>query len=220
VVNAQPASPHFLSFSYLEKRSEIRPPRILLLDNYDSFTYNLHHYLLQAGAECQVLRNDALPLDAFESLDFEAIVFSPGPKRPADAGMMMPLIERWHQRVPMLGICLGHQAIGEFFGAKLVKARLPMHGKTSEVSLRAEHPLFADLPRRFSVMRYHSLLLESLHDTPLDVLATTEAGEIMAFAHCTLPLVGVQFHPESVLTEHGLRLVRNWVDTLAVVSVE
>jgi anthranilate synthase/aminodeoxychorismate synthase-like glutamine amidotransferase len=198
----------------LKKRSDLRPPRILLLDNYDSFTYNLYDYLLQAGAECRVVRNDALPLKAFETLGFEAIALSPGPKRPADAGLMMSLIERWHRRVPMLGICLGHQAIGEFFGAKLVKARLPMHGKTSEISLRAEHPLFADLPRRFSVMRYHSLLLESLHGTPLEVLAATDSGEIMALAHRSLPLTGVQFHPESVLTEHGLRLVRNWVASL------
>lgn len=184
------------------------------MDNYDSFTYNLYDYLLQAGAKCQVLRNDTLPIEAFESLDFEAIVLSPGPKRPTDAGLMMSLIEHWHQRVPMLGICLGHQAIGEFFGAKLVKAHLPMHGKTSEVSLRAEHLLFANLPRRFSVMRYHSLLLESLHNTPLEVLAATDSGEIMALAHHTLPLTGVQFHPESVLTEHGLRLIRNWVTSL------
>ena len=188
-----------------------RPTRVLLLDNYDSFTYNLYDYLLQAGVECQVVRNDALPLDAFEGLDSEAIVLSPGPKRPTDAGLMMTLIERWHQRVPMLGICLGHQAMGEFFGAKLVKAALPMHGKTSEIQHRGGHPLFADIPQRFRVMRYHSLLLHSLDGCPLDVLAATDAGEIMALAHRSLPLVGVQFHPESVLTQHGLRLVHNWV---------
>ena len=186
-------------------------PRILLLDNYDSFTYNLRDYLLQAGAECQVVRNDAATLEDFEQLDFEAIVLSPGPKRPADAGLMMPLIGQWHQRVPMLGICLGHQALGEFFGAKLVKAALPMHGKTSTVQHRGDHPLFAGIPHRFEVMRYHSLLLQSLDGCPLDVLAATDAGEIMALAHRSLPLVGVQFHPESVLTQHGLRLVHNWV---------
>ena len=188
-----------------------RPTRVLLLDNYDSFTYNLYDYLLQAGAECQVVRNDALPLDAFEGLDFEAIVLSPGPKRPTDAGLMMALIERWHQRVPMLGICLGHQAMGDFFGAKLVKAALPMHGKTSEIQHRGGHPLFADIPQRFGVMRYHSLLLHSLDGCPLAVLAATDEGEIMALAHHSLPLVGVQFHPESVLTQHGLQLVDNWV---------
>ena len=184
--------------------------KVLLLDNYDSFTYNLYDYLLQTGAECTVLRNDALSLSAFERLDFEAIVFSPGPKRPADAGLLLPLIERFYQRVPMLGICLGHQAIGEFFGAKLVKAKVPMHGKTTDIGHNG-HSLFQGIPTPFTVMRYHSLLLESLDDTPLECLATTGDGEIMALAHRTLPLLGVQFHPESVLTEYGLPLLKNWV---------
>lgn len=184
--------------------------KILLLDNYDSFTYNLYDYLLQTGVACQVLRNDALPLSDVERLDFRAIVFSPGPKRPADAGLMLPLIDRYHDRIPMLGICLGHQAIGEYFGAKLVKAKVPMHGKTTEIR-HSGHPLFKDIPTRFTVMRYHSLLLESLDGTPLECLATTDDGEIMALKHNTLPLFGVQFHPESILTECGLQLLRNWV---------
>lgn len=185
--------------------------KILLLDNYDSFTYNLYDYLLQTGSECQVLRNDALSLAAFEQLDFQAIVFSPGPKRPAEAGLMPALIERLHDRVPMLGICLGHQALGEFFGAKLVKAAIPMHGKTTEIRHNG-HPLFANIPERFTVMRYHSLLLQSLDGTSLECLAKTDEGEIMALAHRTLPLLGVQFHPESILTEHGLQLLKNWVE--------
>lgn len=187
--------------------------KILLLDNYDSFTYNLYDYLLQTGVECSVLRNDVLPLSAFDRLDFEAIVFSPGPKRPADAGLMLPLIERFYKRIPMLGICLGHQAIGEFFGAKLVKAKMPMHGKTTEIR-HYGHPLFTDIPERFTVMRYHSLLLESLDGTPLYCMAKTDDGEIMALAHQTLPLMGVQFHPESILTEYGLKMLKNWVGML------
>lgn len=187
--------------------------KILLLDNYDSFTYNLYDYLLQTGVECEVLRNDALSLAGFEQLDFQAIVFSPGPKRPADAGMMPTLIEHLHDRMPMLGICLGHQALGEFFGAKLVKAKIPMHGKTTEIRHNG-HPLFEGIPERFTVMRYHSLLLESLDGTPLECLAKTDEGEIMALAHRTLPLLGVQFHPESILTEHGLQLLKNWIKTI------
>lgn len=188
--------------------------KILLIDNYDSFTYNLCDYLLQTGAECQVLRNDALSLEGFERLDFEAIVLSPGPKRPADAGLMPALIERYFDQVPMLGICLGHQALGEHFEAKLVKAKLPMHGKTTEIKHNG-HPLFAGISERLRVMRYHSLLLESLDDTPLECLATTDEGEIMALTHRDLPLLGVQFHPESILTEHGLQLLKNWVKMVA-----
>jgi anthranilate synthase/aminodeoxychorismate synthase-like glutamine amidotransferase len=188
--------------------------KILLLDNYDSFTYNLYDYLLQTGVECQVLRNDARSLAEFERLDFQAIVFSPGPKRPADAGLMPALIERLYAHVPMLGICLGHQAIGEFFGAKLVKAKIPMHGKTTEIQHNG-HPIFAGIPERFTVMRYHSLLLESLDGTPLVCTAQTDDGEIMALAHRSLPLTGVQFHPESILTEHGLQMLSNWVGMVA-----
>lgn len=184
--------------------------RILLLDNYDSFTYNLYDYLLQAGADCIVVRNDELSLPELERLAVEATVFSPGPKRPADAGVMLPLIEAWHQRMPMLGICLGHQALGEFFGARLIKARIPVHGKTTAIR-HTGHPLFEGIPSPFNVMRYHSLVLESLTGTPLDTIARTGEGEIMALAHRSLPLLGVQFHPESILTEHGLQILKNWM---------
>lgn len=190
--------------------------KILLIDNYDSFTYNLYDYLLQAGAECVVLRNDTFELSDLEAIDFQGVVLSPGPKRPTDAGQLMAVIDRFHARVPMLGICLGHQALGEYFGARLVKARIPMHGKTSLIR-HQEHALFRDIPAAFKVMRYHSLLLESLDGTPLECLATTDFGEIMALTHRTLPLLGVQFHPESILTEYGHTLIRNWVASIQIV---
>jgi len=184
--------------------------KVLLLDNYDSFTYNLYDYLLQTGVECDVYRNDALPLAAFEQLDFQALVLSPGPKRPADAGLMLPLIRRYREQMPILGICLGHQALGESYGAQVVKARLPMHGKTSAIQ-HLEHPLFEGIPEYFEVMRYHSLLLDSLEGVPLRRIASSAENEIMALEHVTLPLLGVQFHPESILTEHGLQILKNWV---------
>lgn len=184
--------------------------QLLLFDNYDSFTYNLYDYLLQTGVDCIVVRNDQMSLADMESLAFDAVVFSPGPKRPADAGLLMAAVARWHSRYPMLGVCLGHQAIGEYFGARLVRAPAPVHGKSSQ-AFHYGHWLFAGIPSPWSVMRYHSLLLASLQGTPLRVLAETEGGEIMALAHESLPLLGLQFHPESILTEHGLRIIHNWV---------
>ena len=186
---------------------------IVVVEKYYSFTYNLYDYLLQAGAECIVVRNDVLSLQEFERLDIEAIVLSPGPKRPSDAGIMLPLIAAWYKRVPMLGICLGHQALGEFFGARLIKARVPVHGKTTPIQHNG-HSLFRGAPLPFSVMRYHSLVLESLEHTPLDSIAQTVEGEIMALAHRSLPLTGVQFHPESIGTEFGLQMLKNWLDLI------
>ena len=185
--------------------------KVLLLDNYDSFTYNLYDYLLQTGVKCRVVRNDALSERAFARLRFDAIVLSPGPKKPKDAGLMPHIIAHYHDRVPMLGVCLGHQGIGEFFGAQLVKAPVPVHGKTSLITHEG-HPLFEGIPAQFNAMRYHSLLLQSLEGTPLDCIARTDAGAVMALAHQTLPVHGVQFHPESILTEHGLALLKNWVN--------
>lgn len=191
-----------------------RPLRILLLDNYDSFTYNLCDYLLQSGATCEVWRNDALSLEDVKQLDFDAIVLSPGPCRPADAGIMPALIEYYHDKKPLLGICLGHQGIGEFFGARLVNAEAPMHGKTSRVTQLGQAALFEGLPAQFDVMRYHSLILDDLVGTPLHCIARTDEGEIMAFVHESLPVAGVQFHPESILTPWGKAILRNWVSRL------
>ena len=186
---------------------------LLLLDNYDSFTFNLYDYLLQTGATCTVLRNDAFELQDLEALDFQAIVLSPGPKRPTDAGLMMAVIDQYCQKLPILGICLGHQALGEYFGARLVKAAEPVHGKTSQV-LHNGHWLFNGIPSPFTAMRYHSLLLESLEGTPLRSIATTKNAEMMALEHPSLPLTGVQFHPESILTEHGFKIIQNWVKSI------
>lgn len=184
--------------------------RVLLLDNYDSFTYNLYDYLLQTGVDCLVVRNDELSLIEFTHLDFQAIVLSPGPKRPADAGLMPALIAHFATQLPIFGVCLGMQAIGEYFGARLIKAQSPMHGKTSMIQ-HNRHPLFDEIPNPFQVMRYHSLILESLESAGLQTIAETESGEIMALTHPSLPLTGVQFHPESVLTDFGLQILTNWV---------
>ncbi|MCS6929446.1 MAG: aminodeoxychorismate/anthranilate synthase component II [Saprospiraceae bacterium] len=183
---------------------------ILLLDNYDSFTYNLYDYLRQAGTTCIVLRNDAPDLLAFSSDDFDAVVLSPGPGRPEEAGLMLDLLAAWHQHLPILGVCLGHQAIGAFWGASVGRAPKPMHGKTSIV-WHTGHPLFAHIPRRFRVMRYHSLAVTGWENTPLRPLAWADDGVLMAMVHRSLPIAGVQFHPESALTEHGLTFIRNWV---------
>jgi anthranilate synthase/aminodeoxychorismate synthase-like glutamine amidotransferase len=187
--------------------------KILLLDNYDSFTYNLYDYLLQTGAECQVIRNDSLSLDAFLQLDFDGVVLSPGPKRPEDAGVLLPFLKALPPEIAVLGICLGHQAIGCVYGATLKLAPIPMHGKTSKI-IHENHPIFDNCPNPLEVMRYHSLLLEDLEGTKLRSIAQTEQGEIMALMHETLPIVGLQFHPESILTECGLLMINNWVQTL------
>lgn len=186
---------------------------VLLLDNYDSFTYNLRDYILQLGEECIVVRNNEMSLEEVSALCFTSAVISPGPKTPLEAGITLPFIEKFHKTIPILGICLGHQAIGEFFGARLIKAAKPMHGKTSTV-YHQNHPLFNGIPSAFEAMRYHSLVLNEVEKTPLQVIARTTDNEVMAIAHEHLPLAGVQFHPESVLTPSGLQLLRNWFDAI------
>lgn len=180
-----------------------------LIDNYDSFTYILLHYLLQCGHECVVYRNDELSLDGLIHLSPERLIISPGPETPLQAGITMAAIDHFHSRIPILGVCLGHQALGMYFGAQLVHAGYPMHGKTSEV-IHNGHPLFHDIPSPFTVMRYHSLIVNGFPGTPLQEIAHTADGTVMALAHPVHPCVGIQFHPESVGTEHGLRLLKNW----------
>lgn len=181
---------------------------LLLLDNFDSFTYNLVDYFGQLGKEVHVLRND-VPLQAIQELPIEAIVLSPGPGEPAKAGVMMQVIRHYHEQVPMLGICLGHQALGEFFGATLAKGIKPMHGKISEITCEPD-PLFAGLPQKMPVVRYHSLVLQRQPDCIVP-LAYTAEGELMAFRHSVLPLYALQFHPEAALTTYGLDMLRNWL---------
>jgi anthranilate synthase component 2 len=184
---------------------------VLMLDNYDSFTWNLVQYLGELGAAVRVVRNDAMSLDEIEALHPERIVISPGPCTPNEAGVSVPLVRRFAGRMPILGVCLGHQAIGQAFGARIVRAQRVMHGKLSSV-VHDERGVFADVPSPFNATRYHSLAIEraSLPDV-LDVTATADDGEIMAVRHRELPIEGVQFHPEAILTEHGRKLLGNFL---------
>ena len=184
----------------------------LLLDNYDSFTYNLRHYLGELGAEVEVRRNDAVSADEALSLGAEGIIISPGPCDPDRAGICLEVVEKAAGRRPVLGVCLGHQCIGQAFGAKVVRAPKPMHGKISEITHNATGVLAA-IPSPFKATRYHSLTLEpgSLPDC-LEITAESDDGVIQGIAHRDLPLHGVQFHPESIASEHGHQLIQNFLD--------
>ena len=184
---------------------------ILMIDNYDSFTYNLVQYLGQLGEEVVVRRNDAITLDEIGAMNPEAIFLSPGPCSPERAGITVDVVRRFHRRVPLMGVCLGHQAIGHAFGGRVVRAGKIMHGKTSPI-LNDGRTIFKGLPSPFPAGRYHSLIVEreSLPDC-LEVSAETEEGEIMGLRHRTLPVEGIQFHPESILTPGGKRIIRNFL---------
>jgi anthranilate synthase/phosphoribosyltransferase len=182
---------------------------ILMIDNYDSFTYNLYQYLCEAGFDVQVFRNDELTVQQIEQMPVEGIVISPGPGRPCDAGISLEVITHFSGKLPILGVCLGHQSIGEAFGGKIVQAKAIMHGKVSEIT-HNEQDLFLNIRNPMKVVRYHSLAVEeaSLPDC-LEVTARTEDGEIMGLKHKEHPTMGVQFHPESILTTAGKRLLLN-----------
>ena len=190
---------------------------ILVIDNYDSFTYNLVQYFGALGAEMVVVRNDAIAVEDVARIAPSAIVLSPGPCTPAEAGVTVPIVRRWGGTIPILGVCLGHQAIGEAFGGRVVRASRVMHGKVSTV----EHDgleLFAGIPSPVSVMRYHSLIVERASLPPslrIIAVASDDATEIHALRHVTLPIWGVQFHPESVLTQHGPRMLENFLSLAA-----
>lgn len=186
-------------------------PRVLLLDNFDSFTYNLADYFGRLGANCHVVRNN-IPFSEIISQQYDAVVLSPGPSEPTQAGCLMQVIAHYENRLPMLGICLGHQALGLHFGAKLKRAAKPMHGKISMIQTHLQNPktLFRGLPPQLEVVRYHSLILEELPDC-LCVTASTAEAEIMGFVHENLPIEGLQFHPEAILTQQGLAMLGNWL---------
>lgn len=182
---------------------------ILLIDNYDSFTYNLVDYFGRLGVDIKVFRNDE-DLGAIEQQSFNGLVLSPGPEKPISAGNLNRIVERYLGSVPILGICLGHQAIAEYLGAELVKATYPMHGKISEIE-HNEGEVFKNLPKSFKVVRYHSLVVRDLPKA-LRPTARTANGELMAFeSEPHLMAWGLQFHPEAILTQYGLEMLRNWV---------
>ncbi|KEO73414.1 anthranilate synthase component II [Anditalea andensis] len=184
---------------------------LLLIDNFDSFSHMLADYLRQAGAHLKIVRNDVLLSDLIEQ-EYEGIILSPGPEVPGKAGNLMHILSYYHDKLPVLGICLGHQAIGEFFGAALVRGEKPVHGKVHRVNKTMEHPVLQGLPANFKVTRYHSLELRNLPDV-LEVILETDNKEIMGIVHSYLPVVGIQFHPEAYLTEYGLELITNWVNS-------
>ncbi len=192
---------------------------LLVIDNYDSFTYNLVQYFGELGQTLEVQRNDAIDIQTIADLKPQGIVLSPGPCTPNEAGISLAVIEAFAGKIPLLGVCLGHQAIGQAFGGRIIRAKRLMHGKTSVV-FHHDHPMFATIPSPFVATRYHSLVIDQ-DDFPEDLIITAwsqeangEREEIMAVAHRTWPVFGVQFHPESILSEHGHRLLQNFLAVL------
>ena len=186
--------------------------KLLMVDNYDSFTFNIVQYFGELGAEVEVHRNDEITLEGIAARTPDRLVISPGPCSPAQAGISVAAIQHFAGRLPILGVCLGHQSIGAAFGARIVRAQTLMHGKTSRITTTQEG-VFARLPAQFTVNRYHSLAIERASCPPcLKVTAHTDDGEIMGVRHTELPVQGVQFHPESILTEHGHAMLKNFLD--------
>jgi anthranilate synthase component 2 len=185
--------------------------KLLMVDNYDSFTYNIVQYFGELGADVEVFRNDEITLEGIAARQPERLVISPGPCSPAEAGISVPAIRHFAGKLPILGVCLGHQSIGAAFGGKIVRAQALMHGKTSVITT-TQAGVFAGLPKQFTVNRYHSLAIERATCPPgLQVTAWTDDGEIMGVRHAELDVEGVQFHPESILTEHGHAMLKNFL---------
>ena len=191
---------------------------ILMIDNYDSFTYNLVQYIMQLGAPVRVIRNDAVSISEIDSWNLLGIVISPGPGRPESAGITLPIIQHFSGKIPILGVCLGHQAIAMAFGGKVVSAKRLMHGKTSTINADGKN-LYRGINKPFKAMRYHSLAV-SRENFPqcLEISSEAEDGEIMGIRHRTHPTEGIQFHPESIMTPVGKRLLRNFLKTTDVID--
>lgn len=186
---------------------------MILIDNYDSFTYNVVQYLEELGVEPKIFENDKVTIDELKSLDFDSIIISPGAGNPDTAGISMAVLEEFYKTKKILGICLGHQCIAKFFGANIAKSKNPTHGKTSKIFVCENSKLFKNLPKNFDVTRYHSLEVEKSSIPPsLKITAETQDGTIMALEHDALPIYGVQFHPEAILTQYGHELLRNFID--------
>jgi anthranilate synthase component 2 len=190
----------------------VKKIKLLMVDNYDSFTFNIVQYFGELGAQVEVFRNDEITLQEIEARQPDRLVISPGPCSPAEAGISVAAIQHFAGKLPILGVCLGHQSIGAAFGGKIVRAQTLMHGKTSVIATTQEG-VFSGLPPAFTVNRYHSLSIERSSCPPcLKVTAWTEDGEIMGVRHTELDIEGVQFHPESILTEHGHAMLKNFLD--------
>jgi len=183
---------------------------ILVIDNYDSFTYNLVQYLGELGAEVTVRRNDEVSVEDVRALAPSHIVISPGPGDPDDGGISLDVIRTFHGTIPILGVCLGHQCIAAAFGGRVDRAPRLMHGKTSPVHHR-QRGIFCDIPSPFTATRYHSLIVHEPLPSCLEVIASTDEGEVMALSHTAAPTIGLQFHPESILTEHGKAILQNFL---------
>lgn len=181
---------------------------VLLIDNFDSYSHILADYLRQLGMELCIVRNDVDP-NELKKGDWEALILSPGPETPEKAGNLMTILDEFVYEIPVLGICLGHQAIGQYFGAQLLKGLRPVHGKVHTIKRADIHPFLENLPDKFQVTRYHSLVLKAL-PSMLKVILETEENEIMAITHTELPILGLQYHPEAFLTEYGLNILSNW----------
>lgn len=186
---------------------------VLMIDNYDSFTYNIVQYCLELGADLKVIRNDELILEEIKALNPDSIIISPGSGTPNDAGVCMEVIKYFADKKPILGICLGHQCIAQVFGAKIIKAKSLMHGKTSQIKESAKSPIFEGLPPKFTVTRYHSLVIkkDNLPNVVTPTAFSIDDDEIMALQIQNMPIYGVQFHPESILSEYGYDILRNFL---------